>query len=399
MADAGMDGCRINMSHCSHEIGRQLVAAVRRLADEMGRPMALGADLRGPKLRIGEVTGGSVLLVDGDHLQLTSEGRPTDHQTISVEYPFLTEAVRPGDPILLNDGFIALRVEEVRADRVICRVEKGGPLSSRKGINFPGVSLRVPALTEKDLADMAFAVESQVDFLFVSYARSRDHLREVRAALARLGADLPLVAKVERQDGVEALAEIVDEADGICIARGDLGIETPLGMVPEIQREAVRLCRGAGKFVMLGGQLLSTMAGNPIPLRAEVSDIATAVRDGFDALVLSDETAVGAYPVETVRAAAQIIARTEQALESEAGQRQEPEEPAVVASPDGSAARGLSASRGARPIVALVEDRHAACWLSTWWGVAPILVEDSSDPVAVRRAIKSASAHLANAPQ
>ncbi len=398
MVDAGMDGCRINMSHCSHELGRELAATVRRLSAELGRPIALGADLRGPKLRIGDVAGGTVLLAEGSSLHLTSEDRATDCHTISVDYPFLAEDVRPGDPILLNDGAIALRVEEVRGGRVVCRVEKGGPLSSRKGINFPGVPLRVPSLTEKDLGDMAFAVEAQVDFLFVSYARSRAHLREVRAALARLGSHLPLVAKIERQEGVEALAEIVEEADGVCVARGDLGIETPLGSVPEIQREAVRLCRREGKFVMLGGQLLSTMVGSPIPLRAEVSDVATSARDGFDALVLSDETAVGSYPVETVRAAAQVIARAESVLQAEGGLLPGPPPsagalgPVAVASPDGRAAMALSASRAARPIVALVEQPHAAHWLSTWWGVVPILVEDCSDPAAVRRALDAAAA-------
>ncbi len=392
-----MDGCRLNMSHCSHDLGRKLVATVRRLSAERDQPIAIGADLRGPKLRIGDVTGGSVLLEQGAILQLTSEDRVTDRQTISVDYPYLAEDLHNGDPILLNDGAIALQVEEVRRDRVVCRVEKGGPLSSRKGINFPGIPLRVPSLTEKDQEDLVFAVEARVDFLFVSYARSRTHLREVRAALKRLGSDLPLVAKIERQEGVDALREIVEEAEGICIARGDLGIETPLGTVPEIQREAVRLCRKAGKFVMLGGQLLSTMAASPIPLRAEVSDIATAVRDGFDALVLSDETAVGSYPVETVRAAAQVIARAERALSAEGpGRPTDPRPEALgvvaVASVDGSAARTLSAFRAASLIVALVEQPQAANWLSTWWGVLPVQVEDCSTPEALRRALDAAAA-------
>ena len=183
--------------------------------------------------------------------------------------------------------YLQAAVESVKQGRVFCVVEKGGTLTSRKGFNLPGVPLRVPSLTQKDLEDLTLAVETKVDFLYVSFARSRQHIQDVRTALARLGATLPIVAKIERQEGVDALPEIVDAADGICVARGDLGIETPLGSVPEIQREAVGLCRKAGKFVMMGGQLLVSMVSNPT-LRAEVADIATVV-DGYDAVVLSDD--------------------------------------------------------------------------------------------------------------
>lgn len=398
MADAGMDACRLNMSHCSHDLGKTLVATIRRLSAETGRPIAVGADLRGPKLRIGEVEGGRVLLDRGARLDLVSGRRPSDDRTISVDYRFLAEDVRPGSAILLNDGAIVLRVVETWRERVICHVEKGGTLTSRKGINLPGVPLRVPSLTNKDLDDLTFAVSNGADFLFLSYARSAQHIREVRRVMERLGARLPLVAKIERQEGVDALAEIVDEADGICIARGDLGIETPLGSVPEIQRQAVRLCRQAGRFAMVGGQVLSSMVESPIPLRAEVSDVAAAVRDGMDALVLSDETAVGAYPIEAVRAAAQIAAWTEQAVarDREAGRSdgaQAGESGAVVVvSRDGSAARWLSVSRGASRILAIVDRPLEANWLSTCWGVVPVLVEDCADGAAVRAAIEAAVA-------
>ncbi len=343
MMGAGMDACRLNMSHCSHELGRQIVRNVRSAASERNQPVAIGADLKGPKLRIGDVVSGSVYLEAGTAVRLTSEWRLSDPTTIWVDYDHLATDVRPGDPILMNDGFIALRVEEVAGREVLCRVVMGGRLSSRKGVNLPGIPLRVPSLTEKDLEDLAFALEARLDFLYVSYARSADHIREVRAAARRLGRELPIVAKIERQEGVEHLSEIVQEADGICVARGDLGIEMTIGAVPWVQVEASRLCHHAGKFVMNGGQLLASMASTPLPLRAEVSDLATVVRDGLDAIVLSDETAAGDYPVEAVRMASHVLEIAEQHV--------------ATVEPDGAASK---------PAFTNVDNPDRSNWLSAW---------------------------------
>ncbi len=348
MAEAGMDSCRLNMSHCSHELGRQIIRHVQTAASQRNQPVAIGADLKGPKLRIGDVAGGSVALETGAVLRLTSEPRLSDSTSLWVDYEHLTGDVRPGDPILINDGFIVLRVEEVAGHEVVCRVATGGQLSSRKGVNLPGIPLRVPALTEKDLRDLAFAVEAGVDFLYVSYARSADHIREVRSAARRLGRDLPIVAKIERGDGVDRLPEIVKEGDGICVARGDLGIEVPIGSVPWIQREAARLCHQDGKFVMNGGQLLASMVSSPLPLRAEVSDLATVVRDGLDAIVLSDETAAGNYPVEAVRMASHVLETAEEHEE--------------IFEPDGLRAK---------PDVTDVDYPSRANWLSAWRAAYP----------------------------
>jgi pyruvate kinase len=395
MADAGMDGCRLNMSHCTPDSARSLSTAVRRLAAERGHPIALGADIRGPKLRIGEVRGGSVTLDKGAVIRLVGEKGLSDATVISANYPPLAEDLRPGDPVLLNDGAIQLRVEEVRQGSVHCRVEKGGRLTSRKGINLPGIPLRVPSITAKDRVDLAIAVEIGVDFLYLSFARSAAHLDEVRAEVSRLGARLPLVAKIERQEGVDALRDIVDAADGICIARGDLGIETQMGAPPEIQREAAALCRSAGKFVMNGGQLLSSMVSSPMPLRAEVADLSATVMDGLDAVVLSDETAAGDYPVEAVRIADQVIARAERERDRQqekgasSGVEGSPIGAVVVLSPDGRAAARLSASRVARPIVAVVETAGSANWLSTWWGVIPVLVKDCRAEGVAQQAMKA----------
>ncbi|HEX2924518.1 MAG TPA: pyruvate kinase [Chloroflexota bacterium] len=400
MADAGMDGCRLNMSHCTPDTAAALAATVRRLAAERGRPIPLGADIRGPKLRIGEVRGGRVVLDREATVRLIVGRDLSDATAIYVDYPHLTEDLRPGKPVLLNDGLIQLRVKEVRQGTALCLVEKGGELTSRKGLNLPGTPLQVPSLTPKDRVDLALAVEVGVDFLMLSFARSAAHVREVRAAVAGLGARIPLVAKIERQEGVDALREIVDAADGICVARGDLGIETPVGAPPEIQREAADLCRHAGKFVMNGGQLLSSMVSSPIPLRAEVADLSAAVMDGLDAVVLSDETAAGDYPVEAVRIADQVMARAEQERTRRNGDRDKGGidgsrlGAVVVVSPDGQMAERLSASRGASPIVAVVERPDRANWLATCWGVLPVLVEDCAAEGAVQQALQTiTSAH------
>lgn len=313
-----MDGCRLNMSHCSHDLGRRLVGLVRQISREAGREIPIGADLRGPKLRIGDVVGGEVRLVDGQILWLTPNPAPTDARTASVEYPFLAEDLHPGDPVLMNDGLLVLRVEELRPPEVACRVVKGGILRSRKGVNLPGIPLRLPPLTAKDLQDMEFAVGAGVDFLYLSYVCSADHVAAVRTSLARRGSSIPLIAKIERQEGVDRLAEIVAVSDGVCIARSDLGIELRegIGLVPWVQKDVAYLCRQAGKRSIVGGQLLASMASSPIPLRSEVADLAAVVTDGFDAVILSDETASGDYPVEAVRTAAQVMATAEQMLAS-----------------------------------------------------------------------------------
>lgn len=311
MIDAGMDACRLNMSHCSHEMGQGIVASVREAAESRGGAVPIGADLRGPKLRIGDVAGGSVALEEGTAVLLTSEPDISTAARISIDYPDLAASLRPGNTVFLHDGFIALRVERVSDREVLCVVETGGMLLPRKGVNLPGVSLHVPSVTQKDREDIEFAISAKVDFLFVSYARSASHIKEVRQTVARMGGSLPLIAKIERQDGVDALEEIVREADGVCIARGDLGIEVPVGRVPGIQRDASRLSAAAGKFVMNGGQLLSSMVSSPLPLRAEVADLAAVVRDQLDAIVLSDETAAGQYPVETVAMAARVLSEAE----------------------------------------------------------------------------------------
>lgn len=306
-----MDACRLNMSHCSHEMGRRMMDAVRGVERDLTIRIPVGIDLRGPKLRIGEVEGGALDLRSGSSVIVVGEGGVSNSGVLYVEYPSLADDLQPDSVILLHDGFISLRVEDVHGQEVLCRVVTGGQLLPRKGVNLPGISLKVPSVTPKDLADIEFACDAGADFLFVSYARSAQHIKDVRAAVAKHGQNLPIVAKIERGDGVKALEEIADEADGVCVARGDLGIEVPIARVPRIQREAARLCAQTGKFAMIGGQILSSMTSSPVPLRAEVADLASVVRDGLDAVVLSDETASGEYPVEAVSIASAVFEAAE----------------------------------------------------------------------------------------
>ena len=390
MVEAGMDACRINMSHSSHEQTRTLVRLVRAISAEIDRPISIGADLKGPKLRIGEILGGSVILLEGEPYDLAEGDGPGDGTVARVDYPYLLSDLRSGDPVLLSDGTLVLRVEEIRQDCVRCRIEKGGILSSRKGVNFPGVRLETPSLTEKDQQDMIAAVRAGVDFIYLSYARSAKHVEAARDALRRIGARLPLVAKVERLEGVEALEEITWASDGVCVARGDLGIEVPLGSVPAIQSRAAKMCREHGRLGLMGGQVLSTMTTNPLPLRAEVADVATAVRDGVDGLILSDETAVGAYPIEVVQICGEILQRAEDSWQSGSASRA-----AAVISPDGKAAQSLSATRRFAPLVAIVDEPAVANWLAGWWGVIPVLRGRNQDPAYVATRALGAAGHPA----
>lgn len=380
MAEAGMDAARVNMSHSSEHQIRELARAIREVSRELGRPVAVGADLKGPKLRIGTMRGGTVSLRDGASFSLRSGEGTGSEEVAYVNYRYLLDDLVPGRVILLADGAIVLRSEQRRHDSVVCRVEKGGDLSSRKGISFPGLPLRTPSLTEKDLADMAAAVSAGVDFIYLSYARSAEHVDAVRSALRGLDSELPVVAKIERPDGADAMADIAMAADGVCIARGDLGIEIPLGAVPPIQEEGARLCRERARLSLLGGQVLSSMVSSPIPLRAEVADVATAVRDGYDGIILSDETSIGAYPVQSVRSCAQVLQRAEERWQARPGASW-----AVVVAPDGGPAEAIAASRQFAGVVAIVDDPSAASWLAGWWGIVPVLRGGRGQPARLAR--------------
>lgn len=312
LAEAGADVFRLNFSHGAPEDHRRRVGWVREVAEELGRTLAVLQDLQGPKIRVGRFREGQVLLRPGQRFVLTAEPVEGDEHRVSVSYKGLPEDVSPGQILLLDDGRIRLKVLEVRSPEILTEVEVGGVLSNNKGINIPGADLSIPALSEKDIQDLALGAELGVDWVAVSFVRTRDDLLLARHYLSRYGSKARLMAKIEKPSAVARFEEILEEADGIMVARGDLGVEMPLEEVPIVQKRLILRCIAAGKPVITATQMLESMVQNPSPTRAEASDVANAIFDGTDAVMLSAETAAGAYPVEAVA----MMARIAKAVES-----------------------------------------------------------------------------------
>jgi pyruvate kinase len=311
LVEAGMDVARLNLSHGSHEVHAASLADVRRASEETGRAVGVLVDLQGPKIRLGRFADGPHLLPAGARFTITTEDVEGTAEICSTTYAGLPGDVAPGDPLLIDDGRVGLRVVSVEGPRVLTEVVVPGPVSNNKGINLPGVAVSVPALTEKDAEDLRWALHQDVDFIALSFVRSGSDVEDVRAVMAEEGVSVPVLAKVEKPQAVADLRGIVDAFDGMMVARGDLGVELPLEEVPLVQKRAVELCRRNAKPVIVATQMLESMISAPRPTRAEASDVANAVLDGADALMLSGETSVGKFPVETVQMMAKIIASTE----------------------------------------------------------------------------------------
>ncbi len=307
LARAGMDVARLNFSHGTHEEHRALFEAVRRAAGEAGRPVAVLQDLQGPKIRVGKLAGGRYDLVPGSLVTLTVDPDDPDPGKVPCAFAGLPQALRKGDPILLADGAFRLETTEVREKEVVARVLTGGALTDHKGINLPGAALSIPALTPKDVDDLRFGVSLGVDFVALSFVRHASDLAEVR----RIAGALPVIAKIEKPQAVEHLDAICRAADGIMVARGDLGVELPLQKVPTLQKHAIALANRLGKTAIVATQMLESMVDHPAPTRAEVSDVANAILDGADAVMLSEESAVGKFPERAVRTMATIIEEAE----------------------------------------------------------------------------------------
>ena len=310
---SGMDVARINFSHGEHEIHEQTIATIRKVAEEMGSVVAILTDLQGPRLRIGELRIPDIRVERGDPVTLIA-GLTQEGEEIPVQGADLSKDVRPGNRILIEEGLFELKVDSVKDGKVHCKVLNGGALRSHKGINVPDVTLSIPTITEKDRQDLAFAIKMGVDFVGLSFVRSAADVRAARQIITRSGANIPLIAKIEKHEAVSAFDSILEEADGIMVARGDLGVEIRLEDVPVIQKMIIRKCNHAGKPVITATQMLNSMIENPRPTRAEVSDVANAIFDGTDAVMLSGETAVGAYPIESAQTMARIAIETEAAL-------------------------------------------------------------------------------------
>jgi pyruvate kinase len=312
LVDAGMDVARINRSHGDQEAHAQVYRNVRAAAQASGRSVAVLVDLQGPKIRLGTFAEGKHHLEVGDTFTITTEDVVGTKELVSTTFQGLPGDVRPGDPILIDDGKVLVRVQEVDGPRVVTRVEVPGPVSDHKGLNLPGVAVSVPALSAKDEDDLRWALRLGTDFVALSFVRSAADYDDVRRIMTEEGRTVPVVAKIEKPQAVDNLAEIVQAFDGIMVARGDLGVELPLEQVPLVQKRAVELARRNAKPVIVATQVLESMISNPRPTRAEASDCANAVLDGADAVMLSGETSVGEYPIEAVRTMARIIEVTEQ---------------------------------------------------------------------------------------
>jgi pyruvate kinase len=395
---AGANGIRINMSHGTHEEKAADIALARAAAKKMGLPLAVLVDLSGPKIRTGELKNDQLVeLRAGALFTITTQKIEGDVERVSTNYPDLPKVVQPGTRLLLDDGAIALTVESTTEIDVICRVVNGGLLGERKGINLPGVALPIDSLTEKDIIDLKWAVRHAAEYIALSFVRTAADCERAKRLIAEAGGYAPLIAKIEKSEAIDHLDEIIGAADGVMVARGDLGVETSVELVPVYQKTIIERSIKAGKMVITATQMLQSMVSNPRPTRAEASDVANAVWDGTDCVMLSNETATGAYPVAAVQTMARIIESAEAGrstpghLKEWAGKQSGRVsralcEAAVFAAEEmgtlvtavftasGLMARRLSALRPDQRIIALTHRPEVICELSLIWGVEPLLI-------------------------
>jgi pyruvate kinase len=390
---AGMNGARLNLSHGDYASHRRVIRIIRRLERKLDRPVAILQDLPGPKIRIGAVEGNHVRLQSRRPFVLTTRELVGNQEKISVNYKALTRSVKPGDPILLGDGEIELEVVKVGNHSVTCRVVVGGILGSHKGIHFPRSSLNIRALTKDDKEDLAFGIANKVDMIALSFVRNREDIVYARSEIKKRGANIPIIAKIEKHEALDHIDGILEEVDGIMVARGDLGIEIALERIPAMQKMMIRKANVLGKPVITATQMLRSMVQNPRPTRAEVADIANAVLDGTDALMLSEETAAGDYPVHAVRTMAKVAEETDQILEPRyqfAGRKKSVPEAIsfaaislardlkvqafLIPTSSGSTARMIARYRPQNPIIAFSPERRTLKTLCLVWGVYPVAV-------------------------
>ena len=395
MIAAGLDVARLNMSHGHQSDHLEAYRRVRAGSEATGRGVGVLADLQGPKIRLGEFPGGPIRLAPGDEFIITTEDIPGNAHEASTTYEGLPEDVRPGDRILIDDGNVQLDVIGVSGNRVNLLVVVGGKLSDHKGINLPGVNVSAGALTEKDEADLRWALATGADMIALSFVRSPDDAQVARKIMTDMGRPgVPLIAKVEKPQAVDALPDIVDAFDGIMVARGDLGVEMPLEQVPTVQTRAIKLARERARPVIVATQMLESMINSPRPTRAEVSDVAGAVAAGADAVMLSAETSVGAYPIETVATMSRIVAAAEESsLVAEhhlsrmptttggAIARAAAEVGAIVGAKalvaftmTGETVRRLARYRSPIPLLAFTTDPAVRSQLALTWGVETFVV-------------------------
>ncbi len=311
LIEAGMNVCRLNFSHGTHKEHASLIKDIRKVAKKLGQPIAILQDLCGPKIRTGKMGAGQITLKKGQKFILTARDVPGDAKEVGLTYPDLPHNVRNGDTILLADGAMNLKVESASDTDVYCKVIVGGVLTSNKGINLPARSINAPILSEKDLADLHFGIKHGVDFVALSFVRTAHDVRTVKKVIAESGEYIPIISKIEKFEAIDNIDEIISVSDGIMVARGDLGVEIPIEFVPRVQKMLIRKTNEAAKPVITATQMLRSMVESPIPTRAEVTDVANAILDGTDAVMLSEETAMGEYPVGAVEVMSHVAADIE----------------------------------------------------------------------------------------
>lgn len=394
---AGMNVARINFSHGTHEYQRLLIERIKKVRKEKGKPVAILMDLQGPKIRIGNVKGTAVQLLPGQEYVLTSDVVLGDEKRASVSLKSLPHEVASGHPILLADGNIELRVERVVPPDIFCRVIVGGSLSSHKGMNLPGSEVHVDSLTRKDRKDIEIGIEAGVDAIALSFVRTASDIEAMRKIVKNSGGHVPIIAKIEKHEAVSNIDKIVSVSDAVMVARGDLGVEIDLERVPLVQKMIIQKCNALGKPVITATQMLVRMVENPRPTRAEATDVANAVLDGTDAVMLSEETAAGKYPVEAVMMMDRIVRSAETALDVQKFEHQKELGnvhdaisrssyhiareigAAAIITPtwSGSTASMVARFRPKQTIIATTPNEQALDFLSLVWGVVPVFIPPS----------------------
>ncbi|HJB25320.1 MAG TPA: pyruvate kinase [Firmicutes bacterium] len=401
---AGMDVARFNFSHSTHEEHHELLARFRQAAKEMGKPAAALLDTKGPEIRLGNFQDGKVYLKQGERFTLTTEEILGDKTHVSISYPGLVSDLEVGRIVLLDDGLVALKVVDLTETEIICRVLNDGPVSNHKGVNVPGTRLSMPYISQKDHDDIVFGVKEGFDFIAASFVRCADDILQIRKILDECKCDtIRIIAKIENAEGVDNIDEILMVADGVMVARGDMGVEIPLEDVPILQKRIISKAYNAGKQVITATQMLDSMIKNPRPTRAEATDVANAIYDGTSAIMLSGETAAGAYPVEAVKTMARIAERTERdVLATNHFKDREDKDfrgdvtnaishatcttahdlgaaAIITVTLSGHTARMISKYRPEIPIIGCTPSEHTYRHMCMSWGVTPIMVEEMDD--------------------
>jgi pyruvate kinase len=399
LVEAGMDGARLNFSHGTHEDHAERARIVRDVQAEAGRPLALIADLQGPKLRLGDLDTPR-MLEDGEEVIVSGEEFASGNGDLTVSPSVIGDVLQPGHDVLIDDGLVRLRVQEVAQGRARCAVVVGGVVSSHKGVNLPGVPVPIPAITRKDVEDLEFALDLGVDYVALSFVRSAADVRDLRRLIEEARSTAHVIAKLEKAEAIDALDEVLAETDAAMVARGDLGVEVGVEVVPLIQKRIILRALRRGVPVITATQMLESMIQNAEPTRAEASDVANAVLDGTSAVMLSGETAVGRYPI----AAVETMARIACAVEPHMGYRHELPEAAenptigqamsngacdlaealgakaiLVPTSSGKTASAVARLRPRRPVLGLTHNRYALQQMAIEWGVTPIVIDQSDD--------------------